>query len=34
LSSRKLHQNKICVVIARELSGFVWAIAAQVGVAS
>ena len=30
LSSRKLHQNKICVAIARELSGFVWAIAAQV----
>lgn len=34
LSSRKLHQNKICVAIARELSGFVWAIAAQVGVAA
>jgi transposase len=33
LSSRKLHQNKICVAIARELAGFVWAIAAQISVA-
>lgn len=32
LSSRKLHQNKICVAIARELSGFVWAVAAQIPV--
>lgn len=34
LSSRKLHQNKICVAIARELAGFVWAIAAQITVAA
>jgi transposase len=32
LSSRKLHQNKICVAIARELAGFVWAIAGHVAV--
>ena len=32
LSSRKLHQNKVCVAIARELAGFVWAIAGQVTV--
>jgi transposase len=32
LSSRKLHQNKICVAIARELAGFVWAIAGQITV--
>jgi hypothetical protein len=30
LSSRKLHANKICVAIARELAGFVWDIARQV----
>jgi transposase len=30
LSARKLHQNKICVAIARELAGFVWNIARQV----
>lgn len=29
LSSRKLHPNKICVAIARELAGFVWNIARQ-----
>lgn len=29
LSSRKLHPNKICVAIARELTGFVWDIARQ-----
>jgi transposase len=33
LSSRKLHQNKICIAIARELAGFVWDIARQVKVA-
>jgi transposase len=27
LSARGLHQNKVCVAIARELAGFVWAIA-------
>jgi transposase len=32
LSSRKLHQNKICVAIARELTGFLWDIARQVKV--
>jgi transposase len=32
LSSRKLHQNKICVAIARELAGFVWDVARQVTV--
>jgi transposase len=32
LSSRKLHQNKICVAIARELAGFAWDIARQVKV--
>ena len=32
LSSRKLHQNKVCVAIARELSGFIWAIAGQITV--
>ena len=34
LRSRKLHQNKICVAIARELAGFIWAIAQQVPVAA
>ena len=33
LSSRKLHPNKICVAIARELAGFLWDIARQVKVA-
>jgi transposase len=33
LSSRKLHPNKICVAIARELTGFLWDIARQVKVA-
>jgi transposase len=32
LSSRKLHHNKICVAIARELAGFIWAVAGQVTV--
>jgi transposase len=27
---RKLHQNKVCVAIARELAGFVWDVARQV----
>ena len=30
LSARGLAMNKICVAIARELSGFVWDIARQV----
>jgi len=34
LSSRKLHPNKICVAIARELAGFLWDIARQVKVAA
>jgi transposase len=32
LSSRKLHPNKICVAIARELAGFLWDIARNVKV--
>jgi transposase len=32
LSSRKLHPNKICIAIARELAGFVWSIAQHVKV--
>ena len=32
LSSRKLHVNKICVAIARELTGFLWDIGRQVTV--
>lgn len=31
LSARGLHQNKVCVAVARELAGFVWAIARAVG---
>lgn len=34
LSSRKLNANKICVAIARELAGFLWAIAQQVRLAA
>src|SRR5712691_9146476 len=34
LSTRKLHPNKICVAIARELAGFLWDIARQVKVAA
>jgi hypothetical protein len=34
LSARKLHPNKICVAIARELAGFVWNIACQVKVSA
>jgi len=34
LGSRKLHPNKICVAIARELTGFIWDIARQVKVAN
>jgi transposase len=34
LSSRKLHPNKICIAVARELAGFVWDIARQVTVAA
>jgi len=30
LKARRLHQNKVCVAIARELAGFVWAIGRQV----
>jgi hypothetical protein len=29
LSSRGVHHNKVCVAVARELAGFVWAIARQ-----
>jgi transposase len=29
LAARQLHQNKICVAVARELAGFVWDIARQ-----
>jgi transposase len=29
LSARGLHQNKVCVAVARELAGFIWAIARQ-----
>jgi transposase len=32
LSSRKLHANKICVALARELAGFLWDIARHVKV--
>jgi transposase len=32
LRSRRLHQNKICVAIARELAGFIWDIARHVSV--
>jgi len=34
LSSRGVQPNKICVAVARELAGFVWAIARQAGPAS
>jgi transposase len=34
LSSRQLHPNKVCVAIARELTGFVWDIARQVQLAA
>jgi transposase len=34
LSSRNLHLNKVCVGIARELAGFVWAIAGQITVSA
>lgn len=27
---RKLHQNKVCIAVARELAGFIWAIGQQV----
>jgi transposase len=30
LSARGVHQNKVCVAVARELAGFIWAIARQV----
>jgi transposase len=30
LRSRQLHQNKVCVAVARELTGFIWDIARQV----
>lgn len=30
LSARRLHHNKVCVAIARELAGFIWDIARQV----
>lgn len=31
---RKLHQNKVCVAIARELAGFVWDVARQVKISA
>jgi hypothetical protein len=34
LSSRGVQPNKICVAVARELAGFVWAIAHQAGSAT
>jgi transposase len=34
LSSRGVQPNKVCVAVARELAGFVWAIARQAGTAS
>ncbi len=34
LSGRGVHANKVCVAVARELAGFVWAIAAQASTAS
>ncbi len=34
LSARKLAMNKICVAIARELSGFIWDIARQLKLSS
>lgn len=30
LQARGVHKNKVCVAVARELAGFVWAIAAAV----
>jgi transposase len=30
IMGRKLHKNKVCVAIARELAGFVWDLARQV----
>jgi transposase len=30
MSSRGVHANKVCVAVARELAGFIWAIARQV----
>ena len=32
LTARGMHQNKVCVAIARELAAFVWDIARQVSV--
>lgn len=29
LQARGVHQNKVCVAVARELAGFVWAIGRQ-----
>jgi len=34
LSSRVVQVNKVCVAVARELAGFVWAIAHQASPAS
>jgi transposase len=34
LTARGLHQNKVCVAIARELAGFIWDIARQTPVTS
>ena len=32
--ARRLHQNKVCVAIARELAGFVWDVARQVKISA
>jgi acyl-CoA thioesterase FadM len=29
LTARGLHKNKVCIAVARELAGFVWAIARE-----
>jgi hypothetical protein len=34
LTARGMHQNKVCVAIARELAGFIWSIGQQVIIAS
>lgn len=34
IMGRKLHKNKVCIAIARELAGFVWDLARQVKVAA
>jgi transposase len=34
MQARRLHQNKICIAIARELTGFIWDIARQVPISA